>query len=191
LSHLSHICFLNTVHTHTYIYICVCVCVCVIHTVRFPPSAPQGNRRRRRRRRNRLAESKKWCLQGASCGIVIFAVSTSGYTLRSTVTIKQAALGRREHICCHPSLPPSLLPSLPPSILPSPISGVSTQIKNRVKREESKRKRTLDLQNTQVPDLLQHTRTHTHTHTHTHTPSDHGSGCSRFKLIIPLTNNSS
>lgn len=46
---------------------------------------------RGRKRRNWLAESKKWCLQWASCGIVIFTVSTSGNMTRSTVTIKQAA----------------------------------------------------------------------------------------------------
>lgn len=55
-----------------------------------------------------MAESKKWCLWRASCGIVIFTVSTSGYTTRSTVAIKQAAFWRGEHICS-PLLPPPYL----------------------------------------------------------------------------------
>lgn len=45
---------------------------------------------------------RKCCLQRASCAIVIFTVSTSGYAPRSTVTIKQPRCGRERggHIWC-------------------------------------------------------------------------------------------
>lgn len=37
------------------------------------------------------SESTKWCLQGASCDIVIFTVSSSGYTTRMAVWLRGEA----------------------------------------------------------------------------------------------------